>query len=56
MCADQGKQGCFERIDGGEIVRVRIGRRHRVGEIKFTIKIRKGRKNAKWSRTRKGHT
>ena len=45
----KGRKNDFERIEGGQIVRVR---NMNVGKIKFTMKIRMGRE-AKWSKTRK---
>ena len=48
----KGKNNDFERVEGGEIIRVR--NRYQAKQmdiIKFEMKIRKGNRNRKWSMT-----
>ena len=51
----KGRKNDFKRIEGGEIVRVRNRNKVQHGRhIRFTTKIGKGRKKAKWNKTREG--
>ena len=49
----KGRKNDFKRIEGGEIVRVRNRNKVQHGRhVRFTTKIGKGRKKAKWNKTR----
>ena len=48
--ATKVKKNDFERIEGGEVIRVRNRNKVKKGKIKFEMKIRRGRKQAKWDK------